>query len=202
MTISLAVADVVVARARSGDVAALEALYRAFETPVYNLARRIMGSPEDAEDVLQETLLAVYEKIHTFDERSALTTWLYRVVVNTALMRLRARARVPEEAVDPVGPHFTEEGQHAREVAEWALPPEEALLRQEALAALQQGIERLPELYRAVYVLAEIEGLPHQEIGTILDITVATAKTRLHRARLFLREALTDYFVERRRTVS
>ncbi len=189
-----------VAALKLKEPTAFEQLIAQHGTMLYRVALRLMGEPHAAEDVLQETLLAVYEKIHTFDERSALTTWLYRVVVNTALMRLRARARVPEEAVDPVGPHFTEEGQHAREVAEWALPPEEALLRQEALAALQQGIERLPELYRAVYVLAEIEGLPHQEIGTILDITVATAKTRLHRARLFLREALTAYFVERRRT--
>ena len=167
---------------------------------LYRVALRLMGQPEEAEEVLQETLLTVYEKIHTFDERSALTTWLYRIVVNTALMRLRAKTRVPEELLDTVGPQFTEEGQHAREEAEWALPPEEALLRQEALTVLQQGITRLPELYRAVYVLAEIEGLPHQEIASILDLTVGTVKTRLHRARLFLREALAAYFVDRRRT--
>ncbi|MBI3328563.1 MAG: sigma-70 family RNA polymerase sigma factor, partial [Nitrospinae bacterium] len=135
------------------------------------------------------------------DERSALSTWLYRIAVNTALMRLRAKARVPEELLDAAGPQFTQEGQHTREVAEWALPPQEALLRQEALTALQQGIARLPELYRAVYVLAEIESLPHQDIASILELNVGTVKTRLHRARLFLREALTDYFVERRRTV-
>jgi RNA polymerase sigma-70 factor (ECF subfamily) len=143
----------------------------------------------------------VYEKIHTFDERSALTTWLYRITVNTALMRLRAKARRPEDALgDLQGPAFTELGQHAREVADWALPPEETLLRQEALAALQHAIARLPALYRTVYVLAEIEGLSHQEIASILEMTVAAVKTRLHRARLFLREALAGYFVERRHT--
>ena len=113
-------------------------------------------------------------------------------------MRLRAKARVPEDLEDMAGPQFTQEGQHAREVAEWTLAPEEALLRQEARTALQQGVERLPELYRAVYVLAEIEGLPHQDIASILELTVGTVKTRLHRARLFLRETLAGYFVERR----
>ena len=179
---------------------AFERLIAQHGAMLYRVALRLMGQPEEAEEVLQETLLTVYEKIHTFDERSALTTWLYRIVVNTALMRLRAKARVPEELLDTVGPHFTEVGEHAREEAEWALPPEEALLRQEALTVLQQGITRLPELYRSLYVLAEIEGLPHQEIATILDLTVGTVKTRLHRARLFLLEALAAYFVERRRT--
>jgi RNA polymerase sigma-70 factor (ECF subfamily) len=85
-----------------------------------------------------------------------------------------------------------------REVAEWAIPPEKTLLRREAITVLHEGMARLPERYRAVYVLAEIEGLPHQEIATILELAVGTVKTRLHRARLFLREALAEYFVERR----
>jgi len=138
--------------------------------------------------------VTVYTKIATFDERAALTTWLYRIVVNTALMRLRAKARVPEEIQDPLEAQFTAAGQHACEVAAWALPPEEALLRQEARTVLRQAIARLPPLYRTVYVLAEIEGLPQHEIGTLLEVSVDTVKTRLHRARLRLRQALADYF--------
>ena len=177
---------------------AFERLFAQHGAVLYRVALRLMGQREEAEDVLQETLLKVHEHIDAFDGRSALTTWLYRIVVNAALMRLRAKARIPEELLDTAGPLFTEEGEYAREVADWALPPEEALLRQEALTVLQQGIERLPELYRAVYVLAEVEGLPHQEIATILDLTVGAIKTRLHRARLFLRELLADYFAERK----
>ncbi len=169
---------------------------------LYRVALRLMGQPEEAEEVVQQTLVTVYAKIATFDERAALTTWLYRIVVNTALMRLRAKARVPEEPQDPLEAQFTAAGQHAREVATWALPPEEALLRQEARTVLRQAIARLPSLYRTVYVLAEIEGLPHHEIGTLLEVSVDTVKTRLHRARLGLRQALADYFVERRRTAS
>jgi RNA polymerase sigma-70 factor (ECF subfamily) len=187
-----------VAALKRKEPTAFEQLIAQHGAMLYRVALRLMGQQEEAEEVLQQTLLTVYEKIHTFDERSTLTTWLYRIVVNTALMRLREKARRPEE-LEPLSAHFTEEGQHVREVADWALDPEDALLRQEALTVLQQAIADLPELYRAVYVLAEIEGLPHQEIGTILEVSVGTVKTRLHRARLFLRQALANYFAERRR---
>ena len=163
---------------------------------LYRVALHLMGQPEEGEAVLQETFLAVAEKIHTFDGRTAPTTWLYGIVVNIALVRLRAKARGPEELLDTVGPYFTEAGLHSQEVAEWAIPPEEILLRQEALLVLQQGMARLPERHRVVYVLAEIEGLPHPEIATILGITVEIVKTCLHRARLLLREVLTEYWVQ------
>jgi RNA polymerase sigma-70 factor (ECF subfamily) len=188
-----------VAALKRKEPRAFEQLIAQHGAMLYRVALRLMGQQEEAEDVLQQTLLTVYEKIDTFDERSALTTWLYRIVVNTALMRLRAQASRPEEPLDSLGAYFTEEGEHVREVADWALQPEDALLRQEALTVLQQAIADLPELYRAVYVLAEIEGLPHQEIGTILEVSVGTVKIRLHRARLFLRQALANYFTERRR---
>jgi RNA polymerase sigma-70 factor (ECF subfamily) len=180
------------------EASAFEQLIAQHGAMLYRVALRLLGQREEAEDTLQEALLKVHQNIHTFDGRAALTTWLYRIVVNTALMRLRAQTRTPEELLDTAGPLFTDEGEHAQEVAEWALTPEAVLLRQETLSVLQQGIERLPELYRAVYVLAEIEGLPYQEIATILDLSVGTVKTRLHRARLFLRAMLADYFAERK----
>jgi RNA polymerase sigma-70 factor (ECF subfamily) len=182
------------------EAAAFEQLIAQHGAMLYRVALRLMGQREEAEDILQETLLKVHQNIHTFDGRAALTTWLYRIVVNTSLIRLRSKSWPHEALLDTVGPHYTEDGEHVDEVAEWALPPEQVLLRQEALTVLRQGIERLPELYRAVYVLAEVEGLPYQETATILDLTVGTVKTRLHRARLFLRELLADYFAERKGT--
>jgi len=179
------------------EPAAFDRLIAQHGTMLYRVALRFMGQRQDAEEVLQEALLNVYEKVDTFDQRAAFTSWLYRIVVNTSLMRLRAKSRRPEELLDTSGPPFTTEGRHAREVGAWALAPEDTLLRQEALVHLEQAIARLPDLYRAVYVLAEIEGLRHEEIATILGITVSTAKTRLHRARLLLREALANYFDER-----
>jgi len=180
------------------DPKAFEQLISQHGAMLYRVAARIVGQNEETEEVLQETFLAVYEKIHTFNRQAALTTWLYRIAVNKALMRLRARSRSREELLDIGGPQFTEGGQMTREATDWDLSPEDTLLREEALTVLQQGIERLPEAYRTVYVLAEVEGLSQQEIATILDLTVGTVKVRLHRARLFLREALEDYFVEKK----
>jgi RNA polymerase sigma-70 factor, ECF subfamily len=177
---------------------AFEQLVAQHGSLLYRVAWGLLGQREEAEEVVQETLLKVYAKIHTFDGGAALTTWLYRIVVNMALMRLRAKHRVPEVLPDAVEPHVTEVGMPDREVAEWALPPEEVLLRREARTALRQGIEALPAAYRTVYVLAEVKGLSYQEIGMMLELLPATVKTRLHRARLLLREGLGDYFAERR----
>jgi RNA polymerase sigma-70 factor, ECF subfamily len=179
---------------KRNEASAFERLIAQHGAMLYRVALRLMGQREEAEDVLQEALLKVHQNIQAFDGRAALTTWLYRIVVNTALMRLRTQTRAPEELLDTAGPLFTDEGDHAQDVAEWALSPEQVLLHQEALGMLQQGIERLPDLYRAVYVLAEIESVPYREIATILDLSVGTVKTRLHRARLFLRAVLADYF--------
>lgn len=191
-----------VAALKHKDPTAFAQLIAQHGAMVYRVALRLMGQQAEAEEVVQQTLLTVHEQSHTFDERTALTLWLYRIVVHTALMRLRAKARGPEELQDPLAAHFTAAGQHVREVAAWALQPEDALLRQEALTVLQQGIAGLPALDRTVYVLAEIEGLPHHEIATMLEVRVDTVQTRLHRARLWLRQALADSFVARRRTAS
>lgn len=189
----------VVAALKREDPAAFALLLAKHGVMLYRVAAGIMGRLGEAEDVVQDALLTVFGKIHTFDERSALTTWLYRIVVNTALMRLRSKARAHEVSVELAGPPLTEEGHHAREVADWADSAEDRLLRREALSLMRKSIESLPATYRAVYVLAEIEGLSHQEISRLLEIPVATTKVRLHRARLFLREVLADYFEERKR---
>jgi RNA polymerase sigma-70 factor (ECF subfamily) len=152
------------------EPAAFERLIAQHGTMLYRVALRVVGQPQDAEEVVQEALLNVYEKIDTFDQRAALPSWLYRIVVNTALMRLRAKSRRPGELMDTSGPPFTADGQHAREVGAWALPPEDTLLRQEALVHLEQAIARL---------IADSLGCP---IGTVMS--------RLYRARQSLRQRL------------
>ena len=180
------------------DPKAFEQLISQHGGMLYRTASRIVGKDE-SEEVLQETLLKVYQKIHTFNGQAALTTWLYRIVVHTALMRLRARSRLREDLLDSMDSQFTEKGEFKRDMVDWDLSPENTLLRQEAHTVLREGINNLPETYQGVYVLAEIEGLPHQEIATSLEISVGVVKTRLHRARLFLRDILDDYFAERRK---
>ncbi|NIO06985.1 MAG: sigma-70 family RNA polymerase sigma factor [Deltaproteobacteria bacterium] len=180
------------------DPKALESIITQHGGMMYRTALRIVGQDE-TEEVLQETFLKVYQKIHTFNGHAALTTWLYRIVLHTALMRLRARSRSREDLLDSMDSQFTEEGAFRHELVDWELSPENTVLRHEALTLLSNTIKDLPETYQEVYVLAEIEGLPHQQIATTLDVSVGVVKTRLHRARLFLRKVLDDYFTERRK---
>ncbi len=172
MTISLAVADVLVARARSGDVAALEALYRAFETPVYNLARRIMGSPEDAEDVLQETFLEVVKSIRHYRGEGHLWGWIRRIAASKALMRIRREEVRAAEALD-----------------------EEAMGSAPAMGVparidLERAFERLSETSRAVVWLHDVHGYTHEEIAEMMGRTVSFSKSQLARAHARLRQWL------------
>lgn len=191
-----------VAGLKRKDPQAFEQLLAQHGAMLYRVALRLVGKREEAEEAVQDTLLAVYEKIEAFEEQAALTTWLYRIVTNNALMRLRGRGRARETPLEPEGPAFTAGGEHARDIADWGLSPEDTVLRHEAITVLRQGIDHLPESYRIVYVLAEIEGLPHEEVATALDLSVGAVKVRLHRARLALREALEDYFGEERQSLS
>ncbi|HEX9705503.1 MAG TPA: RNA polymerase sigma factor [Gemmatimonadales bacterium] len=171
MTISLAVPDVVVARAKAGDEAALEALYRAFETPVYNLARRILRHSEDAEDVVQETFLEVLRSIGAFRGEGHLWGWIRRIAASKALMRIR-REQV-----------------RAAEVLE-----EEAAGRPAPAMAtridLERAFERLSGTARAVVWLHDVEGYTHEEISEMMGKTVSFSKSQLARAHHRLRGML------------
>lgn len=181
---------------QQGEPEAFETLVADHGAMLYRVCARIVGRA-DAEEVLQETLITVFQKIQSFNGDSALTTWLYRVATNTALMKARRKSSVREQSLSLPQPEYDDKGTAQREVADWRLAPEDTLLREEARQLLLQAIEKLPENYRVVYILAEIEGLPRQEIAEMLSITTTTAKTRLHRARLALREVLESYFSEK-----
>jgi RNA polymerase sigma factor (sigma-70 family) len=172
MTISLAVPDVLIARAKSGDVEALEALYRAFETPVYNLARRILRHPEDAEDVLQDTFLEVVRSIRSYRGEGHLWGWIRRIAASKALMRIR-RDHVRSEEV------FDEESTEGA-------PP----VGVPARIDLERAMERLSETSRAVVWLHDVEGYTHEEIAEMMGKTVSFSKSQLARAHSRLRRFL------------
>jgi RNA polymerase sigma factor (sigma-70 family) len=172
MTISLAVPDVLIARAKSGDVDALEALYRAFETPVYNLARRILRHPEDAEDVLQETFLEVVRSIRSYRGEGHLWGWIRRIAASKALMRIR-RDQVRSEEV------FDEESTEGA-------PP----VAVPARIDLERAMARLSETSRAVVWLHDVEGYTHEEIAEMMSKTVSFSKSQLARAHSRLRRFL------------
>jgi len=183
-----------VARLKQGDREALAGLLRRYQGKVYRLAMNMTRSPQDAEEVTQDVFLAVYRKIGEFDGRAAFSTWLYRVASNAALMKLRGRRSEPHLSIEEERPAFAPDGHHARPVADWSELPEDRLLSAERRRVLGQAIEALPPDYKAVVVLRDIEGLSNQEVAEVLGATVLAVKSRLHRARLALRERLAAYF--------
>jgi RNA polymerase sigma-70 factor (ECF subfamily) len=165
---------------------------------VYNLARRMLGNDADAEDVTQDVLLQVVRKLSTFRGESAFPTWLHRVTVNAALAHRRKRA-VREEHVarDPLDV-FLENGHfhHAAAVRSWSVLPDQEVLDRETRQLIETAISHMPEIYRDVYVLSDVEGLPNSEIGGMLGLSVPAVKSRLHRARLLMRDTLAPHFEE------
>jgi RNA polymerase sigma-70 factor (ECF subfamily) len=171
-----------------------EEVFREYGPRVYSLARRMLGNDADAEDVTQDVLVQVVRKLKTFRGDANLSTWLHRVTINAALTHRRKRARRAEHEVhDPLQQYFEQEHRAAPKQT-WEVTPEKALESRETTALIERAIERLPEPYRDVYVLADVEGLSNAEIGDALDLTVSAVKNRLHRGRLMMRNELAPHF--------
>ncbi len=176
-----------------------EEIVRVYGPKVYNLARRILGSETDAEDVTQDVLLKVIESLHQFRGEAALGTWLHRITVNAALAYRKKRARQEEtESTAHKEPleEFPEQSGHGKRPSLGAGRPEGDVLSHEAQQLIEKAIAELPENYRVVYVLADVEGLSNAEIADILELNIPAVKSRLHRARLMMRQKLQPYFEE------
>jgi len=171
-------------------------VFEEYAPRVYTLALRLLGNQADAEDVTQEVFMQIIRKLPTFRGQSAFSTWLYRVVVNAALAYRRKRALREEHYVLDLGEDFREDGQHRGPIRRWLRGPEQLVLDQEAHQFIERAIAGLPGIYRYIYVLADVEELPNQEIAEMLGLTVPAVKSRLHRARLLMRKALAPYFEE------
>jgi RNA polymerase sigma-70 factor, ECF subfamily len=168
---------------RSRDDQAFEALVRTYGGRLLAVARHLMRDESDAQDVVQSAYLNAFRSIDQFSGASQLSTWLHRIVVNAALMKIRARRRRPEESIEPLLPVFQEDGHYLEEFSEWATPADTLLERKETRAAVRAGIEQLPETYRTVLILRDIEELSTQEVADALGVTTTAVKVRLHRAR-------------------
>jgi len=182
-------------RLRAGDDAAFEALVRTYSPRLLGLARRIVGNDEDARDVIQDALLSAFRSIDRFQGDARLGTWLHRIVVNTALMKLRRRRRKPEESIEPLLPAFQSDGHFVETFSPWT-PSEAAdaaLSRAETKQLVRRLIDQLPESFRTVLLLRDIEGLDTSETARVLDTTPNAVKIRLHRARQALRTLLAPH---------
>lgn len=183
---------------REGSRQEFARLVDTYSGQLYRLALKMLGSPQDAEDVLQNTFLKALQSIKTFEGRSSLSTWLYRIAANEALMLLRKKK--PEVALaDTVAEDEDGEDYSPVEFTDWCCLPEEEFVNAEARRALDDAIRRLPETLRVVFLLRDIEGLSIQETSEALGLTETAVKTRLLRARLRLRDLLGAYYAERLR---
>ena len=180
-----------VARLQGGDETAFEELIRAHGGRLLSVARRFLGHSEDAQDVVQETFIKASKAIHTFEERAQLQTWLHRIVVNTALMKLRERRRKPEDSIDDLLPTFSLDGHQTVESREWS---DAVFERKETAATVRKAIAMLPDQYRTVLVLRDLEERNTAETAQILGTTTTVVKVRLHRARQALRTLLDREF--------
>ncbi|HEV8472512.1 MAG TPA: sigma-70 family RNA polymerase sigma factor [Methylomirabilota bacterium] len=186
-------ADLVEALRRQ-DADAAEHLVERFGDRVYRLAMRITGQAEDAEEVAQDALWTAARKIGTFKGESAFGSWLYRIAANAAYQKLRSRrAKSREIALDDVLPVLDEDGRHFEPMADWSEGVDERALTGELREALERAIDSLPSDYRTALVMHDVEGLSNPDIAATLDISLPAVKSRVHRARLWVRKQLADY---------
>ena len=184
-----------VARLQRGDDTAFEAVVRAHGGRLLAVARRFLGNEEDARDAVQDAFIRAYKAIHTFEARAQLYTWLHRILVNTALMKLRERRRRPTESIEDLLPAYATDGHQAVASRDWS---DAVLERKETAAIVREAIALLPDQYREVLVLRDIEEKDTAEAAEILGTTSNVVKVRLHRARQALRTLLDREFQMKR----
>lgn len=183
-----------VRRLQRGDGDAFAQLLHDHGGPLLATARRMLGGEDDARDALQDAFLSAFRAIATFEQKSRLSTWLHRILVNAVLMKLRSRRRRPECALDDLLPQFTDDGHHVEPPCPFSDAALRTLQSAESRTVLWQAIDQLPPPYREVVVLRDIEGLSTEAAASHLDITTNAVKIRLHRARQALRSLLGDTF--------
>jgi RNA polymerase sigma-70 factor, ECF subfamily len=190
--------NTLVDRLRVGDTGALEALMERHASRVFRVARGITRTDADAEEVVQDVFLTIARKIDRFEGRAALSTYIYRATINAALIKRRGKRAQLEVSLEEHLPAFKEDGHRDGErsylLADWSQNPEAELLEGEARAVLSRAIDGLPESYRTVLVLRDVEELSNEESAEILGESIASIKSRVHRARMALREQLTRYW--------
>ncbi len=187
-----------VARAQARDVAAFEELLGRYESRVYRVVIRLLRDETDTREVLQETFLSVWRKLPGFEGKAQFGSWLYRVAVNAALMLLRSRRRRPEVPADDLDPDVLGRAAAAAGSlgadADWTRRPDEQFQSQELRQHIEAAVDALPASLRAVFLVRDVEGLSTEETAEVMGLSVPNVKTRLHRARLSLREAIAGYF--------
>lgn len=181
-----------IAKFRKGCMISFEELVERYETKVNNLAMRLTRNSEDAEEVLQDVFITVYRKIAGFEGKAKFSSWLYRITVNAAFMKLRKRRQEQNVSLDEMMPHI--QNKATGYLSNLSCRGDTNALNNEVREALESAIAKLPDDYRAVFVLRDIDGLSNKEVGEILDLSIPAVKSRLHRSRLMLRRRLRRFY--------
>lgn len=168
---------------RRGEDWAFETMVRAYGGRLLAVARRYAGNEEDARDIVQNVYLSAFRALGQFHGDAKLSTWLHKIAVNTALMKLRSRRRKPEQSIEDLLPSFIEDGHHVEKFTAWTAPADVLIEKAQTRATVRACISQLPESYRTVLLLRDIDERSTQEVAEMLDITPTAVKVRLHRAR-------------------
>jgi RNA polymerase sigma-70 factor (ECF subfamily) len=177
-----------VRQARDGDEGAFTELLERHQSRVYNHALRMMGNAQDAEEVLQDTFVQVFRNLDRFEERSRFSTWIYRIATNEALMRLRKAHRKREVFPDD---HLGQDREwYAEEIHSFTRSVVDEVQDRQFLELLGKVLQELPEEYRVVFTMRDIDGLTNAEVADVLELSIPAVKSRLHRSRLYLRDRL------------
>ncbi len=188
--------DSLIERFVGGCAMSYEELINRYETKVHNLAMRLTRNSEDAEEVLQDVFVTVYRKIEGFEGKAKFSSWLYRITVNAAFMKLRKRKQDQSVSLDDMLPHLQNKVIAQRN--NFGAHSDARALNNEIRIALEGAITKLPDDYRAVFVLRDIDGLSNKEVGEILNLSIPAVKSRLHRSRLMLRKRLRRFYSDYR----
>lgn len=182
-----------VARMRRGDEEAFSLAVRRYWPRLLAVARRFLSTEQDAQDAVQDAFLSAFRALDRFEEQSRLGTWLYRIVVNASLMKLRSQRRKPERSIEDLLPRFKDDGHMVNPATHWAISVDNAADQREIQEVVRKAIDQLPESYRTVLLLRDIEERNTEEAANLLGISASAVKTRLHRARQALRTLLDPY---------
>jgi RNA polymerase sigma-70 factor, ECF subfamily len=185
-----------VRRFKRGSMEAFEQIVERHEAKVLNLAMRFTRNHEDAEEVLQDVFATVYRKIDGFEGKSAFSSWMYRITVNAAFMKLRKKKQRPTMSIEDLAPNVRQVIVDQEALGSFGMRSDLISMNRELKTALEEAIQRLPEQYRAVFILRDVNGLSNQEVSEILDLSIPAVKSRLHRSRLMLRRKLQGYWNE------
>lgn len=181
---------------QAGKTESFERLATLFQKKIYALSFNLTRNAMDSEDVTQEVLLTLFKKIHTFQGKSAFSSWVYRITLNATYMKLRSRKKDQSISIEELLPSFNGSGFQQEKIQDWSENTESLLFDNETRETIQKAVDLLPDKEKIVFLLRDVEGLSTEKVGEILELTVPAVKSRLHRARLFLRKKLANYFEE------